>query len=57
MQMSVSLFSYGGKVTVGFLSDPGVVADPQGLADDFRAEVLALGRNARSIRLPQEIAR
>ncbi len=57
MQMSVSLFSYGGKVTVGFLVDPGVIDDPQGLADDFRSELLALARRARAIRMPQETAR
>jgi WS/DGAT/MGAT family acyltransferase len=56
MQMSVSLFSYGEKVTVGFLVDPGVIEDPQGLADDFRGELLALARRARTIRLPQEPA-
>jgi diacylglycerol O-acyltransferase / wax synthase len=57
MQMSVSLFSYGGKVTVGFLSDPGVVDDPQALADAFRDELLALARRARTIRMPQEVGR
>ncbi len=57
MQMSVSLFSYGGKVTVGFLTDAGVVEDPQPLADAFRAELLALARRARTIRLPQEVGR
>ncbi len=57
MQMSVSLFSYGGKVSVGFLTDPGVVDDPQDLADGFRAELLALARRARTIRMPQETAR
>jgi diacylglycerol O-acyltransferase len=57
MQMSVSLFSYGGKVSVGFLVDPGVIEDPQGLADDFRAELLALARHARPIALPPETAR
>jgi diacylglycerol O-acyltransferase / wax synthase len=54
MQMSVSLFSYGGQVSVGFLVDPGVIDDPQDLADDFRAELLALARSARAIRMPQE---
>ena len=54
MQMSISLFSYASKVSVGFLVDPGVIEDPQGLADDFRAELLALARHARPIALPQE---
>jgi diacylglycerol O-acyltransferase len=57
MQMSVSLFSYGGKVTVGFLVDPGVIEDPQGLADAFRDELLALARDARRIKLPTEPVR
>ncbi len=56
MQMSVSLFSYAGKVTVGFLADAGVVPDPQPLADAFRAELLALARRARTIKLPEEVA-
>ena len=44
--MSVSVFSYAGKVTVGFLTDAGLVPDPQALADAFRAELLALARAA-----------
>jgi WS/DGAT/MGAT family acyltransferase len=50
LRMTVSLFSYAGKVTAGFLTDAGVVADPQPLADAFRAELLALARRARRIR-------
>ena len=57
MQMSISLFSYGGKVTVGFLTDPGVVDNPEVMADAFRAELLALARRARAIQIPQETAR
>jgi hypothetical protein len=49
MRMAVSLFSYRGKVTAGFLADAGVVADPQPLADAFRAELLELGRRSRRI--------
>ena len=44
--MSVSVFSYAGKVTVGFLTDAGLVPDPQTLADGFREELLALARAA-----------
>ena len=44
--MSVSVFSYAGKVTVGFLTDAGLVPDPQALADTFRDELLALARAA-----------
>ena len=42
--MSVSVFSYAGKVTVGFLTDAGLVPDPRSLADATRAEALALAR-------------
>ena len=51
--MSVSVFSYAGKVTAGFLTDAGLVPDPQGLADDFRREVLALRRCARAAADPE----
>ena len=44
--MSVSIFSYAGKVTVGFLTDAGLVPDPGSLADATRAEVLRLARYA-----------
>ena len=44
--MSVSIFSYAGKVTVGFLTDAGLVPDPRSLADATKAEALALGRYA-----------
>lgn len=47
LRMSVSLFSYAGKVTVGLLTDAGVLGDPQPLADAFRAEVLQLARRSR----------
>ncbi len=42
--MSVSIFSYAGKVTVGFLTDAGLVPDPGSLADATRAEILSLAR-------------
>ena len=44
--MSVSIFSYAGKVTVGFLTDAGLVPDPRSLADATRAEALALARSS-----------
>jgi diacylglycerol O-acyltransferase len=50
--MSVSIFSYAGKVTVGFLTDAGLVPNPQRLADGVRAEALAIGRAARAISVP-----
>jgi diacylglycerol O-acyltransferase / wax synthase len=46
--MSISIFSYAGKVTVGFLTDAGLVPEPQALADATRAEALAIGRAAQS---------
>ena len=49
MRMTVSLFSYAGKVSAGFLTDAGIVPDPQPLADAFRAEVLSLARRSRRI--------
>jgi WS/DGAT/MGAT family acyltransferase len=42
--MSVSIFSYAGKVTVGFLTDAGLIPDPGSLADATRAEILSLAR-------------
>ena len=49
MRMTVSLFSYAGKLTAGFLTDAGVIDDPQPLADAFRAELLSLARRSREI--------
>lgn len=46
--MSVSVFSYAGKVSVGFLVDAGLVADPHALAAGVRRDVLALARVART---------
>jgi hypothetical protein len=43
----LSVFSYAGEVTVGFLVDAGLVDDPQQLADSVRSEVLQLARRAR----------
>jgi WS/DGAT/MGAT family acyltransferase len=50
LEMSVSVFSYAGKVTVGFLVDAALDDRPQALADAFRAELLAYGRLALSRR-------
>jgi WS/DGAT/MGAT family acyltransferase len=44
--MSVSVFSYAGKVTVGFLTDGGLVPEPRLLADRFKQDLLALARAA-----------
>jgi WS/DGAT/MGAT family acyltransferase len=45
--MSVSVLSYAGRITVGFLTDAQVVPDPQLLADGFREELLDAARLAR----------
>jgi hypothetical protein len=42
--MTVSIFSYAGKVTVGFMTDTGLVPDPQPLVKAFDAELRALCR-------------
>lgn len=42
--MTVSIFSYAGKVTVGFMTDTGLVPDPQPLVAAFDAELRALCR-------------
>ena len=47
IEMSVSLFSYAGKVTVGFLVDAALDPEPQALADVFRDELRAYVRLAR----------
>lgn len=44
--MSVSVLSYHGNITVGFLTDAGIVPDPQRLADGFRDELLAAAQLA-----------
>ena len=48
--MTVSIFSYAGEVTLGFLADIGVVADPQPLVAAFEAELRALCRGTRTRR-------
>ena len=45
--MSVSVFSYDGEVTVGFLTDAGLVPDPSELVKAFENEVDAMYRNRR----------
>jgi WS/DGAT/MGAT family acyltransferase len=48
--MSISIFSYAGRVTVGFLTDAGLVPNPRALADATRAQALALARLASAAR-------
>jgi hypothetical protein len=42
-----------GEVTVGFMTDTGLVADPQPLVDAFDAELKALCRGTRTRRSRQ----
>jgi diacylglycerol O-acyltransferase / wax synthase len=44
LALSASIFSYRGGVTVGFLSDAGVIPDPGALVRSFRAELRGLER-------------
>jgi WS/DGAT/MGAT family acyltransferase len=48
--MTVSIFSYQGEVTVGFMTDTGLVADPHPLVDAFNSELRALCRGTRTRR-------
>jgi WS/DGAT/MGAT family acyltransferase len=50
--MTVSIFSYMGEVTVGFMTDTGLVPDPQPLVDAFDAELRALCRGTRTRKAP-----
>jgi hypothetical protein len=40
--MTVSILSYGGEVTVGFMTDTAVVADPESLARAYEAQLRLL---------------
>ena len=44
VSMSVSIFSYNGRVTVGVMADAGLVPDPQTMVDSFQGELDALAR-------------
>ncbi|MET0972676.1 MAG: WS/DGAT domain-containing protein [Thermoleophilaceae bacterium] len=45
--MTVSIFSYAGEVTVGFMADVAVVPNPQPLVKAFDREVRTLCRGTR----------
>jgi diacylglycerol O-acyltransferase / wax synthase len=45
--MSISIFSYAGKVTVGFLTDAGLVPDPRALANATRRALRTAADTAR----------
>jgi WS/DGAT/MGAT family acyltransferase len=51
--MTVSIFSYMGEVTVGFMVDTALVPDPQPLVNAFDAELRALCRGTRTKRPPR----
>ena len=42
--MSVSIFSYAGEVTIGVMTDAGLVPDPQTIVAAFTEELAALSR-------------
>jgi WS/DGAT/MGAT family acyltransferase len=50
MGMTVSIFSYQGEVTAGFMADTGLVPDPQPLVAAFDAELKELCRGTRTTR-------
>jgi hypothetical protein len=45
--MTVSIFSYAGEVTVGFMADVAVVPDPRPLVKAFDRELRTLCRGTR----------
>lgn len=47
MGLGISIFSYAGAVTIGVLSDAGLVPDPDTLATDLHAEFACLGGHVR----------
>lgn len=48
MGLGISIFSYAGDVTVGFLTDAGLVPDPEVLAGDLHGELAALEAELRA---------
>jgi hypothetical protein len=55
--MSVSIFSYDGRVTVGVMADAGLVPDPETIVNALRAELDALERIGRRAAMPRDAAR
>ena len=51
--MTVSIFSYAGEVTVGFMTDSRLVPDPAPLVRAFDRELRGLCRGTRRRRAPQ----
>ena len=52
VSMSVSIFSYAGRVTVGVMADAGLVPDPETMVEAFGDELDALARIAPAERVP-----
>lgn len=48
MSVGISIFSYNGEVTLGVISDAGIVPDPQAITDRFGIEFERLGEIARA---------
>jgi hypothetical protein len=46
VSMSVAIFSYAGEVTLGVMSDAGLVPDPETIIEAFEPELDALEREA-----------
>ena len=48
VSMSVAIFSYAGEVTMGVMSDAGLVPDPEKIIEAFEPELDSLEREAAS---------
>ena len=46
VSMSVAIFSYAGEVTLGLMTDAGLVPDPERIIQAFEPELIALAREA-----------
>jgi hypothetical protein len=44
--MSVAIFSYAGEVTLGVMTDAGLVPDPENIIEAFEPELESLDREA-----------
>jgi WS/DGAT/MGAT family acyltransferase len=54
VSMSVSIFSYDGRVTVGIMADAGLVPDPETLVEGFQSELEALAEIGREPHRPRK---
>jgi hypothetical protein len=46
VSMSVAIFSYAGEVTLGVMTDAGLVPDPEKIIEAFEPELESLDREA-----------